>query len=1093
MNLSEFSIRRSVFAWMIMFSAIVFGAVSLNRLGVSYLPDVDFPVLNVSVNWEGTVPAIMETEIAERLEKELVNVEGLTEIKSSIRQGRVSIALTFEINRNIDVALQEVQSYLSQVRLPTDVDPPRIMKSNPEDQPILWLGLSGDRSIRDLFVFTDNSLIDRIKLLPGVGEVIIGGAGERSLRINVDNNKLKRYQLTILDVKNAIAMQHVEAASGYFENSITETNLRIMGEGLTPEQVSKIVITRRGGEPVVDTVIRISDVAEVEDGMNDLRRVNSIGGVPGISIGVKKQRGTNAIDVGHRVLREVDEINKILPEDMKLRPLFNGVKFAEQAVDDTEIALLLAVLITTLVVYGFLGSFSSTLNIFLAIPTSVMGTFIILYFSGFTLNLFTLLALSLAIGIVVDDAIMILENIVRHFDMGKDPYRASIDGSREVFFAALATTAVLLSIFIPVIFMKGIIGKFFFQFGVTISGAVALSTLDALTLTPMRASRTLRREPEGSKKGILKTIHYLIASVLGRFEKWYEKKLVLALQRKTQVIIFSVVVFAASLLWARALPSEFVPSQDQSQFGISVKYPAGTSLENTREKVAAIEGYLQNQPEVKEYIAIVGGFGGGETNGARLILSLVPPSERSLNQEMLMEKWKEELKPVAKTRVAMFDFAARGLSPRGSAPVELIIQGPSWDELQRVALKSIEQMEETGLMNSIDLDYQEGMPEVQLIPDRQQAALRGVSVSQLYDTIRTAIGGVREGRFTGDSKRYDIRIRLKNGQREKAADLERIDVRNSYGELLPVTSIALIKEDKSVSTLSRIDRQRSISITARMAPGSSQAEAIKVSENIVRENLAEGYSVKQGGSTRGFSESIGSLAFALILGVFTAYIALAIQFNSFIYPLVILVALPFGAAGAIWSLNIFGQSLNLFSMIGIILLGGLVTKNSIMIVEFINQYRSRGLGLREAVLTAAPLRLRPIIMTSITTIAAALPQALPIGSGWETRVPMSLTVIGGILVSMSFSLFVVPVVYELLARFELRRPQIDSGGSHITGREIDRHDQNEPVGRSWVNTPVPRKNAGEKKIKRSTEVKSQVKKPAKKTGKKEQKPGSKKK
>lgn len=1012
MMISEFAVRRSVFAWMIMFSTIVFGAIGLNRLGVSYLPDIDFPVLSVRVTWEGAAPAIMETEIVERLEKEIINVEGITEIQSSVRQGFAQITLSFHIDRDVDVAMQELQSYLSQVRLPTDVDPPVIFKTNPEDQPIIWLGLSGDRTLAELFVYTDNSLLDRFKLLPGVGEVLIGGAGERALRVWVDNNKLRAWDLSILDVRQALASQHIESASGYLENSARETNLRLMGEGMTPEEVGNILITRRGNQQILDTLIRVRDVARVEDGLNDARRSNSISGKSGISMGIKKQRGENAIAVGQAVLAEVDRINQDLPGDMELRPLFNGVRFAKLAVDDTQLALLLSIAMTILVVYLSLGSLSSTFNIILSIPTSVMGTFFILYFSDFTLNLFTLLGLSLAIGVIVDDAIMVLENIVRHFRMGKDRVRASIDGSKEVFFAALATTVVLLSIFIPVIFLEGVIGKFFFQFGVTISAAVALSTVDALTLTPMRASRTLRRGQSQFR------LIRLIDSGYTLLTEVYARLLKQALRFSPVILLIAAGFLATAFLVFRGLPSEFVPDQDQSQFGINIKLPTGSSLAKTEAEIKKIEALIQKKPDIADYIAIMGGFQGGETNLARVIVVMTPMEKREISQRDFMEKLRAELQAFGNMRISMFDFASRGLTTRGSYPVEFSIRGSNWQKLREIAETSIAEMEKTGLAVGLDMDYQEGMPEIRIFPKRSTAALSGVSIRDLSETVQTALGGAREGRFTNDGKRYDVRVRLLDEQRENPADIRRLQIRNQFGELINLTSVARLDQGKTVQTLSRLDRQRAITVTGRPARGASQAEALAAFEKIIREKLPDGYNARPGGSASGFKSAFANLYFALLLGAVVAYIVLAVQFNSFIHPISILMAVPFGIGGAILALFLFGQSLNLFSMIGLILLAGLATKNSILIVEFANQIRARGAGIQEAILEAAPLRLRPILMTSVTAMAAALPQAMELGAGSEARIPMALTVIGGIFVSMGFSLFVVPVVYNFLTKLE---------------------------------------------------------------------------
>lgn len=1014
MSLPELSVRRSVFAWMIMVSAIIFGAIGLSRLGVSYLPDVDFPVLEVRVEWPGAAPAVMEAEIVDRVEKEVINVEGVREIRSSIRQGNVSITLEFDLNRDIDAAMQELQSYLSQVDLPLDVEPPRIFKTNPEDQPLMWLGVTGDRSIRDLFVYADLNLLDRFKLIPGVGEVLVGGASERNLRVHIKENELRRRELTVLDVAQAIRMQHAESASGYVENQKKEYSLRFMGEGLTPKDVNNILIVRRGNEPIYEASIRIGDVATVEDGLDDLRRMNSVSGKTGISIGIKKQRGANAVEVGQAIRKEIEAIKKDLPSDMDIRPLFDGISFVEEAVTDTRLALLFSALATVVVVWLSLGSFASTLNIGLAIPTSVMGTFLILYFSGFTLNLFTLLGLSLAIGIIVDDAIMVLENIVRHHEMGKSPRQAAIEGTEQVLFAALATTVVLFAIFIPVAFMSGITGRFFYQFAITISSSVALSTVDALTLTPMRASRTLGIG-EGRKPRFLQ----LVDSGYRVLENIYSVFLVYVLKFKVPITIVSILFLALSTWLLLKLPAEFVPDQDRSQFGAFVKTPVGSSLQHTRERIQILEKFLQGRPEVKDYIAIVGGFQGGQVNQANVIVAMVPPDQREMSQQEFMELFRNEIGKYDDMHAALFDFATRGLSSRGQYPVEFNIRGPDWGVLKDTGARIMDVMEQSGLVTGVNMDYQEGAPEIRVFPDRREAAITGVPVETILETIQTGIGGVRAGRFTNDGRRYDVRLRLRKEDRAKPPDVRSLDVRNIYGELIPIRRVTYQVVEPSVLTMSRVNRQRSISITARPSDGVAQGTALTQLEKSVSEIIPKNYSMETGGEARGFRSTLTSLTETLFLGVIVSYIILAIQFNSFIHPITILLAVPFGMSGAALSLAVAGESLNLFSMIGIILLAGLATKNSIMIVEFANQIRcSEKLDPKTAILKAAPLRLRPILMTSVTSLAAALPPALMPGSGAEARIPMAVAVSGGILFSTAFSLIIVPLAYQVLSSLE---------------------------------------------------------------------------
>lgn len=1018
MKLSDQAIRRPVFAWMIFFALIVFGSVSLGRLGVSYMPDIDFPVLSVTVTWEGVPPEYMESEVVDRLERRIIAVEGLKEMSSTVRQGTATINLEFDIDRNIDAALQEVQSAISRVRLPIGVDPPTIRKSNPDDNPILWIGLSSKtRSVRDLYVIADQSILDRLQLLEGVGEVFAGGTVDRNLRIWIDLNRLKKYELTIVDVLDAIANEHSEGASGYLEDARNEKNLRVMGEAASVEDIENIRITRRGGRPIYYSDIRIRDVATVEDGLTDVRRVTRVNGIEGISIGIRKQRGANAVDVGKRVHEEIERLKLDLPDDVDLRVNFDSTIFVEEAVDETLFTLVLSAILTSLVCWIFLGNWSSTLNVILSIPSSILGSFLILYFMGFTLNLFTLLALSLAIGIVVDDNIMILENIIRHFDMGKDRVKAAREGTREIAFAAVASSIAVIAIFLPVAFMEGVIGRFFFQLGVTLSGAVALSLLDAVTLTPMRASQMLvrtKREPR-----IVKAVRF----VMEWLTSVYRWQLEYALRHPLLIIAAGVSVFALSLSLVFFIRTEFVPPQDQSQFGIQLQTPVGSSLAHTVTKLEAVEKYLRGRSDVERFLGIAGGFQGGESNRVMIFVTLKPASERELSQQEIMVQVRKDLAAIKGMRAFLFDLSTPGLTARRSQPVEFSIRGGEWSVLNEHAQQIIAKMEETGLYRDIDTDYREGMPEVRIIPDRKEASLRGVTMQSLVQTVGASLGGIREGRFSSDGRRYDIRIRLKPEQWRSEADVSQIQVRNQYGELVALSDIADVVVAPTVQTLTRIDRQRSIQIKANLAEGASQGEALSVAEKIAREILPHGYAFFPGGGSRSFEEAFLGIYTALWLGVLVAYMVLGAQFNSFLHPLIVLLALPFSVTGALLALYITDNSLNLYSMIGLVLLMGIVKKNSIMLVEFTNELRAReGFDVARALLEAGTIRLRPIVMTSLSTIAAAIPPALAIGPGAESRIPLALTVIGGLAVSTAFTLFMVPAAYKLLSRFERRPP-----------------------------------------------------------------------
>jgi len=1026
MTLSDLSIRNHVFAWMLMAALILFGAIGYARLGVSQNPDVDFPVINVAVSLEGASPEVMETDVIEVLEDAVVSVEGVKTITSNAKQGRASVVVEFDLKRDIDLALQDIQTRIAQAArlLPRDIDPPVITKTNPEDQPILWLNLSGDRPPGQLADYIRNVLKPQFQTLPGVGEVTMGGYLERNIRIWLDARRMESFGLTADDIVSAIQRQHIEVPAGKIESGDREMNVRAEGEAIDVREFAAIVVAVRAGGP-----IRLSDVAVVEDGLEDRRRIARALGRPALGMGIRKQRGANAVEVAHLVKTRLEEVRATLPEGLTLAVNFDGTSIVEEAVHEIQFALLLAAILTGIVCWTFLGSWTSTVNILMAIPTSVIGTFLCMYFFGFTLNTFTLLGLSLSVGIVVDDAIMVLENIVRHREMGQSRLEAALVGAREITFAAMAATAAIVAVFLPVAFMKGIIGRFFFEFGVTISVAVLLSLLEALTLTPMRCSQFLETGTRTGRYGAL------IDRFFRRLANGYAGWLRPALRHRGLVLLAALAVFAASLGVLSVMRRELVPSQDLGRLMMRFQTPVGSSVDYTDRLTRQAEAFLSSRPEVDRYFAVVGGFGGGgDVNTAMAFVTLKPKRSRPIDPATgrrlsvldFMALARTELNAIPGLKAVMQDLSQQGFSAQRGFPVELSILGPDWERLAEYSTTLMDRMRATGKLTDVDTDYQVGMPEVKVVPDRSRAADLGLSMASIGSTVNTLIGGARVARFKDGGRRYDIRVRLQADQRQNPDDIRRLLLRTQSGGLVRLGDVVTISERPTLQIISHRDRQRAIGVFANLAPGASQAEVLADVQRLGREILPEGYSLVLSGSAQAFQESFDSLLFALGLGLIVAYMILASQFNSFTHPLAVLLALPFSVSGALIALQLGGQSLNIYSMIGLILLMGIAKKNSIILVDFTNQVRARGVGRDEALMQACPVRLRPILMTSVSTIAGAVPAALALGPGAETRIPMSLAVIGGITVSTFMTLFVVPAGYsvldDLVARVRARRP-----------------------------------------------------------------------
>lgn len=1033
MRLSDVSIRNPVFAWMLMLGLIVFGAIGFSRMGVSQLPDVDFPTVNVSVALEGAAPEVMESTVVDPLEDALSTVEGIRSITSSSKSGTANITVEFELERNIDVALQEVQTKVAQAQrlLPTDMESPTISKTNPDDQPILWLALTYEKNDPEFMMkYARDFLKDRFTTVPGVGEVSLGGYTDPALRIWVKRDSLTRYNIAVNDIIDAIKNEHVELPGGFVETETKNFNVRTMGEAKSVDEFKSIVISKRAGQQIADpsNMVKIGQVADVSEGLDEVRRFARFNGQPAMGLGIRKQRGSNAVAVAKAVKVKVEEVQGSLPEGMKLQVNFDSTKFIEQSVNELNKHLVLAVILTSIVCWMFLGSFSATFNVLLSIPTSIMGAFIGLYFFGFTLNTFTLLGLTLAIGIVVDDAIMVLENIFRYNEKGRNQIESAIIGAREITFAALAASIAVIAIFLPVAFMKGIIGKFFLQFGVTISLAVFLSLIESLTITPMRCATFVHHGERTTKLG------KAFENGMLRLREIYARWLNWTLHHQWKVLIGSILFVAVSFLIVGKLNKEMVPTQDQSIFIARLTMPVGSSLSYTDQQIKEVEKWFLSRPEVKQIMANVGGFSGGasDSNTGMMFVTLKekgdrpidPEKGRALSQQEFAEVARREVRKIKDIKIFIQDLSSRGFGTGRGFPVEFIVQGSNWEKLTSQTEKIMESMRESGIMTDVDSNYLLGMPEIQIVPDRVQAALHGISINAIGTTVNSLIGGVKVGQYPKDGHRYDIRLKIEEDSRFKKtadSDIKGLLIGNSRSNLIPITRVTKQETKASLQTISRMNRQRAITVTANLKPGASQQQALDIVTQKSKEILEPGYMVEQSGSSKTMKETFSSLIFALVLGFLVAYMVLAAQFNSYLDPVAILMALPFSFSGAFFALALTGQSLNIYSMIGILLLMGIVKKNSILLIEFTNTCRDRGADTAyKALMEACPTRLRPILMTSFATIASAIPSALAQGAGAETFRPMAITLIGGVFISTILTLFVVPVGYMLMDRFRKR-------------------------------------------------------------------------
>ena len=1000
MKITEVCVKKPVLAWMMMAATIVFGIVAGTRIGISQFPDVDFPTISVNVSWPGAAPEVVENDIVEALEEALVQVEGIKTISSSSRMGGASITLEMELSRNVDLAMQDVQAKVSQAQrsLPRDLDPPTISKSNPEDQPIMMISLAGAVPPRVLADYIQYSLKEKLQTIPGMGEISFMGVQDRNVRVWLDATKLDEKGLTVREVIQALQREHIELPAGRLETQGREVNVRVLGEAIDLETLRKIVVRETNGSPIY-----IGDVSLVEDGFDDTRRIARVNGVPAQGLSIKKQRGSNAVALAKSVRAALDAFQQTLPEGITVNIAFDSTKFIEESVKEIEFEILLSVLLTALVCWLFLGSFSSTLNVVLAIPMSLLGTVAIIYFLGFTFNTFTLLAMALAVGIVVDDAIMVMENIFRHRESGEGLVQAALGGTQEIAFAALAATLAVVAIFIPVVFVKGIIGRFFLQFGITLCLAVLLSYVEAVTLAPARCAQFLRTSREGRSR-----IGLLVDRGFRGLEGLYSRVLGRSLKRPGLILIGGLVLFAGAIVILTSMPSEFVPSQDLSRMSIRVQTAAGADITETSKLMQRAEDIVARRPEVVQIFMNVGM--GGASSG-NLNVTLVPPKGRMSVAE-LSTIVRRELNAVPGIRAVIQDLSQQGLTAQRGFPVEFSVRGSDWEKLISLSQEIIVQLRESGIVQDLDSDYRIGQPELRVQPDRAMASDIGVSIDEVATTMNALIGGVRVGKYSSGGRRIDVRLKLLAAQRSRPEDIARLKVRTRTGQLVPLSSLVTYNEQPALQAITRKDRERAISIFANVAQGHSQDEAIRYVESQSK-TLPAGYRIVLGGASVAFRESMGSLLFAMFLGIGIAYMILASQFNSYKDPVTIITILPLSIAGAALALLLTGQTLNIFSMIGLLLLMGIVEKNSIILVDYANSFKAKGFNARDSMQKAGPIRLRPILMTATATMMAAIPPALGMGSGSEIRVPMAIGVIGGLVLSTILSLVVVPSFYVI--------------------------------------------------------------------------------
>jgi multidrug efflux pump len=1011
MKLSEISIQRPVLATVMSLAIILFGVISFSRLPVREYPDIDPPIVSVTTFYRGASPSVVETEITDVIEEQLATLEGIKTIESSSREQGSVISIEFELSRDVEEATNDVRDRVSRVRgtLPREADDPIVEKVDTNAQPIFWIALSSRRhSNLELSDVADRVLKERIQRLPGIGNVFIGGERRYAMRVWLDPARMAAHELTTQDVEDAIRRENAEIPAGRVEGQEREFSVRTRGDLVTAEEFGAIIVKQQGTERV-----RLDDVAEVTVGAEDERTAARWNGEPAVGLGVVKQSKASTIDVADAVRRALPELATALPEGMKLDVAYDSATFIKESIREVSNTIFVAMGLVVLVILVFLKSLRATVIPAVAIPISIIGTFTVVYAMGYTINILTLLALVLAIGLVVDDAIVMLENVYRHMEMGKSRFRAALEGSKEIGFAILATTIALVAVFVPVSFLQGNVGRLFSEFGISVAVAVLISGFVALTLTPMLCSRTLR-PLHGARQG-------RVSDAIDRFfdglNVQYDRALRWFLGHRSLALGIAGLLLALIGGMFFLLPSELVPTEDRGiGFGIVIA-PEGSTLQYTDRYMREVESVLLPLPEREGLFTATGlGFGGpGRVTNGFLFLRLKSRDERQKSQQQIVQ----ELFPRLMSIPGVLAFVINPPSLGGrfsSTPVEYVLQAESYEELQQAVGVMMGEASKLGYYINLDTDLRLNKPQLDITIDRERAAQLGVSVTDIGTTLETFLGGRAVSEFKRGTKQYDVIAQVKPGDRATPGAIDGIYIRGRGG-LVQLANVVKVHETVAPKELNHYNRVRSASITANLPPGFPIGTALDALDKIASEKLPPGVKRELAGQSREFRESSTSLYFLFLLAVVFIYLVLAAQFESFIHPLTILLAVPLAVAGALISLFIFRQTLNIYSQIGLIMLIGLVTKNSILIVEYANQLRARGLSVVDGVAAAAKIRLRPILMTSFATIFGILPIAIGLGAGAEARRPLGIAVVGGMFFSTFLTLVLVPVVYTLLARF----------------------------------------------------------------------------
>ncbi len=1008
MSLSSISIRRPVLATVMSIVIVLFGIIGYTYLGVREYPAVDPPIVTVTTNYVGANADVIESQITEPLEESINGIAGIRTLTSVSREGRSTITVEFDLETDMEAAANDVRERVSRAQrgLPADVDPPIVTKADADSQPIVFLNVSSDtRPILEVSDIANTRIKERMQTIPGVSAVNIWGEKRYSMRLWMDPAKLAAYNLTPLDVRRALDRENIELPGGRIEGQTVELAVRLLSRLEMPEQYNDIIIRENDGN-----IVRFRDIGFAEIGAENMRTVLKRDGVAMVGVVLIPQPGVNNIAIADEFYRRLADIRRDLPDDIRLAVGFDITQYIRNSIQEVQDTVVTAFLLVVMIIFLFLRDWRTTLIPVIVIPISLIGSFFVMFVAGFSINVLTMLGIVLAIGLVVDDAIVVMENIYTKIEGGAEPEQAAQNGSAEIFFAVISTTTALVAVFLPVIFLEGITGRLFREFGIVMAGSVVISSFVALTLTPMLSARILK------KRARQPWAYRVSEPFFTAMERGYSESLH-AFMRHRWLGFAVILASAGMILWFSArLPSELAPLEDRSRLRIAATGPEGTTFEFMDRYIDEVVGVIRDSiPEHEAIISVTSpGFAAASSvNSGFVNLILKDADQRTRSQQDIATHLNTLLRGYSAARTFTIQEQTIG-GTRGGLPVQFVIQAANFDKLTESLPAFVDQVRDRAEFAAVDVDLKFNKPELQIDIDRERARSLGVSAIDVAQTLQLALSGQRFSYFILNGKQYQVIGQVSREHRDAPINLKSLSVRNERGEMIQLDNVVRIREEVSPPALYRFNRYASATVSAGLAPGHTLGDGIQAMREVAGATLDDSFTTTLAGTSRDFADSSSSLLFAFVLAIILIYLVLSAQFESFRDPFIILFTVPLAVAGALASLWLFDQTLNIFSQIGIIMLVGLVSKNGILIVEFANQRKAAGLDVRDAATDAAITRFRPILMTSLSTILGSLPIALALGAGSESRVSMGIGVIGGLIFASLLTLYVIPAVYTYL-------------------------------------------------------------------------------